>query len=378
MPFSRREAMKAIALSGMVAALGFRAEAAENDSRPGRLRLVCVEEHVNNPDVARGSMPEMLRKAPYLTDWGRDVTDRGEADASHPRVIAAGDSLHKLMNTGEGRLRDMDAHGIDVQVLSYAASPHIVPGQAGIDLCARANDDLAAAAARHATRFAAFATLPWQEPKAAVKELERCVTRLGFRGVLLNGRSGEGFLDDARYRPVLEALNTLRVPLFLHPGLPLPQVRDAYYAGFSREVSARLSMFAWGWHNEEGVQLVRLLLSGVFDRLPQLRVISGHWGELVPFFLQRLDDSIPQDATGLRRSLTQTFREHVYVTPSGMTSLPHFLFVREVVGMDRLLFSVDYPYLSLNGARAWLESLPVSHEEKEKFACRNAEELLHL
>ena len=378
MPFSRREAMKAIALSGVGAALGVRAEAAENDSRPGRLRLVCVEEHVNSPAVVQASMPEMLSKAPYLVDWGKDVTDRGESDASRPRVIAAGDSLRKLTDMGEGRLRDMNSHDINVQVLSYAASPYLLPGQEGIDLCARANDELALAVARHAARFAAFATLPWQKPEAAVTELERCVTQLGFRGVLLNGRPGESFLDDACHRPVLEALNALRVPLFLHPGLPLPHVRDAYYAGFSREVSARLSMFAWGWHNEEGVQLVRLLLSGVFDRLPQLRVISGHWGELVPFFLQRLDDSIPQEATGLRRSLTQTFREHVYVTPSGMTSLPHFLFVREVVGMDRLLFSVDYPYLSLNGARAWLESLPVSHEEKEKFACRNAEELLRL
>ncbi len=371
--------MKALALSGAGAALGIRAEAAEPaDCRPGRLRLICVEEHVASATVAQGAMPEMLRSAPYLADWGKDVTDRGGAGDDRPRVIAAGDSMRKLLDMGETRLREMDAHGIDMQVLSYAASPHLVPGQAGTDLCARANDGLAASVARHPARFAAFAVLPWQEPGAAVKELERCVNRLGFRGVLLNGRPGEAFLDDARHRPVLEALNALGVPLFLHPGPPLPQVRDAYYAGFSREVSARLSMFAWGWHNEEGVQLVRLLLSGVFDRLPRLRVISGHWGELVPFFLQRLDDSIPQEATGLQRSLTQTFREHVYVTPSGMTSLPHFLFVREVVGMDRLLFSVDYPYLSLNGARAWLESLPVSHAEKEQFACRNAEELFRL
>lgn len=378
MPLSRRDALKALALSGAGAALGLRAEAATTESRSGHLRLICVEEHVNSPAIARASLPEMLRTAPYLSDWGKDVTDKGEADASRPRVIAAEASLRKLMDMGEGRLRDMDTHGIDVQVLSYASSPHLVPGQEGVDLCAKANDGLAAALTRHTARLAALATLPWQEPEAAVKELERCVRQLGFKGVLLNGRPGEAFVDAALHRPVLEALNTLRVPLFLHPGPPLPQVRNAYYAGFSREVSARLSMFAWGWHNEEGVQLVRLLLSGVFDSLPQLQVISGHWGELVPFFLQRLDDSIPQEATGLRRSLMQTFREHVYVTPSGMTSLPHFLFVREVVGMDRLLFSVDYPYLSLSGARAWLESLPVSHEERAQFASRNAETLFHL
>ena len=105
MPFSRREAMKVIALSGVGAALGVRVEAAENGSRPGRLRLVCVEEHVNSPAVVHASMPEMLRKAPYLVDWGKDVTDRGESDASRPRVIAAGDSLRKLTDMGEGRLR---------------------------------------------------------------------------------------------------------------------------------------------------------------------------------------------------------------------------------------------------------------------------------
>lgn len=378
MPFSRRAALKTLALSGVGAVLGIRAKAADSPSIRGRLRLICVEEHVSNSNVVRETMPEMLRQAPYLVDWGKDVTDKGEEDPSRPRVIAARDSLRKLMDIDAGRLRDMDTHGIDIQVLSYAASPHLVSGQAGIDHCAKANDDLAASAARHAKRFVAFATLPWQEPEAAVKELERCIGQLGFRGVLLNGRPGDTFLDDIHYRPVLDTLNTLRVPLFLHPGLPLPQVRNAYYAGFNREVSGRLSMFGWGWHNEEGVQLVRLLLSGVFDKLPQLRIISGHWGELVPFFLQRLDDSIPQEATGLRRSLTETFKEHVYVTPSGMTSLPHFLFVREIMGINRLLFSVDYPYLSLNGARAWLENLPVSHEEKEKFACRNAEALLRL
>ena len=378
MPCSRRTALKTLALSGAGAALGIRAEACAAPDKRGRLHLVCVEEHVSSRGVAREAMPEMLRQAPYLADWGKDVADKGETAKDRPRVICARDSLRKLMDTDAGRLRDMDAHGIDMQALSYAPSPHLVPGQAGIGLCARANDELAASVERHPARFAAFATLPWQEPEAAVKELERCIGRLGFRGVLLNGRPGEAFLDDARWRPVLEALNALRVPLFLQPGLPLAQVRGAYYAGFSREVSARLSMFGWGWHSEEGVQLVRLLLSGVFDELPRLRVISGHWGELVPFFLQRLDDSIPQEATGLRRSLTETFKEHVYVTPSGMTSLPHFLFVRELVGMDRLLFSVDYPYLSLNGARDWLENLPVSYEEKEKFAFRNAEALLRL
>lgn len=137
-------------------------------------------------------------------------------------------------------------------------------------------------------------------------------------------------------------------------------------------------MFAWGWHNEAGIQLIRLMLSGAFDKFPNLNVISGHWGELVPYYLQRLDDSIPQEATKLKRTLAQTFKEQVYVTMSGMMSLPHFEFNRSIVGIDRLLFSIDYPYLSLNGAREWLESLPVSEEDKAKIAYQNAEKLFKL
>ncbi|HFU8729679.1 TPA: amidohydrolase family protein [Escherichia coli] len=114
---------------------------------------------------------------------------------------------------------------------------------------------------------------------------------------------------------LLSRFNKLNVPLYLHPGLPLKSVQQAYFTGFSAEVNARLSMFAWGWHHEAGIHLLRLMLSGAFDKYPNLQVISGHWGEMLPFWLQRLDDSLPLAATGLSRTLTRTFQEHVYVTP---------------------------------------------------------------
>lgn len=372
MPFSRRNFLQGVTCLG--ATLALRDAQASGDHLP----IVCVEEHVVHQELLQALMPHLLPSATYLTDWGKDVTDLGGASETRPRVLAAKESGRKLLDMGNGRLADMERHAIDMQVVSSTASPQFLPGKTGIRLCAEANDALARAVSKHPTRFAAFATLPWQEPKAAVDELKRCTSALGFRGVILNGRPGSTFLDDRGYLPVLEGIAAQKVPLFLHPGLPLEDVRSHYYTGFSREVSARLSMFGWGWHNEEGVQIVRLLLSGIFDALPNLTIICGHWGEFVPFFLQRLDDSIPRKATGLRRTLSETFKSNFYVTPSGMTSLPHFLFLREMLGMERLLFSVDYPYLSLNGARAWLESLPVSRQEKELFAWRNASKLLHL
>jgi uncharacterized protein len=121
-----------------------------------------------------------------------------------------------------------------------------------------------------------------------------------------------------------------------------------------------------------------MILAGKFERFPNLQVISGHWGEMVPFYLQRMDDTIPQEATGLSRSISETYRKHVYVTPSGMFNLPHFEFIHKVVGADRIIYAVDYPYLSHTGARGFLENLPVSQEDKEKIAHRNAEALFRL
>lgn len=126
---------------------------------------------------------------------------------------------------------------------------------------------------------------------------------------------------------LLSRFNKLNVPLYLHPGLPLKSVQQAYFTGFSAEVNSRLSMFAWGWHHEAGIHLLRLMLSGAFDKYPHLQVICGHWGEMLPFWLQRLDDSLPLAATGLSRTLTRTFQEHVYVTPSyaNTAALPVYL-----------------------------------------------------
>ena len=228
------------------------------------------------------------------------------------------------------------------------------------------------------TRFAGLAMLPWQDPQAAADELERAVTSLGLKGALLSGRPGKSFLDDERYEPILAKLNDLEVPLYGHPGFPLPEVREPYYGGLGKEVSARLSLFGWGWHNEAGIQIIRMLLSGKFDKFPDLQVISGHWGEMVPFYLQRMDDCIPREATGLSRSITETYKSHVYVTPSGMLNLPHFEFIHKTLGADRIIYAVDYPYLTNTGARDFLEGLPISQEDKEKIAYRNVEALLRL
>lgn len=343
------------------------------------MKLICVEEHVLDSAIGGAAQSLVRTEAPYLLDWGSRVVDGQHVVApGRPHVIAPSESARKALDMGAARLSEMDEAGIDMQVLSYGGYPQLLPAAQAIDLNRAANDKLAAAAQAHPTRFAGFATLPWQAPEAAALELERAVKELGLKGALINGRPGDTFLDDPRYAPILAMLDELNVPLYVHPGLPLPAVQAPYYGGLGRELSARLSMFAWGWHNEAGIQVVRMLLSGVFDRYPGLQVISGHWGEMVPFFLQRLEDSIPQEASGLTRPIVQTYREHVYVSPSGMLTLPHFQFIYTLMGAQRILYSIDYPYQSLDGARDFIARLPISDSAKALIAHGNAERLLSL
>lgn len=344
------------------------------------MRIVCLEEHVSDPAIAAAAAPAFGAEVPYMQGIGsryRDDPDREPKD--RPRLTFLGDTMKMAMEPLANRLPAMDAAGIDGQVVSLSNAPQFIPLDGAAAMIRAANDRLAASVAAHPGRFSAFFTLPWQDPAAAVREAERCVRELKLTATLLTGRpQGGAFLDDPRFESVLATLAELDAPLYIHPGPPLLGVQQPYYGGFNAELTARLSLFGWGWHHEAGIQVVRLILSGAFDRHRKLKVISGHWGEMVPFFLQRMDDTMPPEVTGLSRTIGDTYREHVWVGPSGMLQTPHFEFVRTVLGIDRILFSVDFPYLTMDGARHWLETLPIPQAEKEKIAFRNAEALLRL
>ncbi len=341
------------------------------------MKIICIEEHGIDAAIANAIRQVHSPDTSFFADWGSRVKDT-PVDDLRPRLVSSDVWSQTGLDMGSGRIAAMDEHGVDMQVLSYSNPTQFAPAAQAGDLAKAANDRLAAAVSANPTRFGGFATLPWQDPSAAAKELERSVKELGLCGTLLVGRPGSTFLDDVRYEPVLATLEELGVPLYIHPGIPLPQVREPYYGGLDREVSARLSCFGWGWHHEAGIQVIRMMLSGKFDKFPKLQVISGHWGEMVPFYLQRMDDMIPQEASGLSRTMSETYRSHVYVTPSGMLNLPHFEFIHKVLGADRILYSIDYPYLTMGGARSFLENLPISLEEKEKIGHGNAENLFTL
>jgi predicted TIM-barrel fold metal-dependent hydrolase len=285
----------------------------------------------------------------------------------------------QLRDLGAGRLQHMDATGIDVQVLSYASpGTQVLPAAEAVPLAREANDQLAAAIAAHPDRFAGFATLPTPDPQAAAGEFERAVKQLGFVGAMINGRTQDRFLDDPRFRPILEAAVTLDVPIYLHPTIPSQAVQNAYYAGLDPAVSTIFATTGWGWHMETGIHALRMILAGIFDRYPTLRLILGHWGEMIPYYLARADAALTPAAKQLQRPLAEYFEQRVYVTPSGLYTLPPFLLCLQTVGADHIMYSVDYPYITGEQARTFLETAPISPADKEKIGHGNAEQMLKL
>jgi uncharacterized protein len=283
-----------------------------------------------------------------------------------------GDSARRLADLGDERLAEMDKAGLDVQVLSLSTPgvQNLAPAEA-VAVQVAANDTLAEAVRARPDRFQGLATLATPDPDAAAAELERAVTVLGLNGAMVFGRTRDRTMDEPEFWPIYEAAAALRAPLHLHPQSPCPAVRDAYYGGYGPDVTAAFATHGIGWHYESGVQLLRLILSGVFDRFPDLQVIVGHWGEMVLFYLDRV--SSMDGAAGLRRPIAEYFRTNVHVAPSGVLSMRYLRWATEVVGVDRLLFSTDYPFVNAQegGARAFLEQAPVSDADRLKIASGN-------
>jgi uncharacterized protein len=320
------------------------------------MRVIALEEHFWTPAIAEA------------------IGALRNPDAGAGSPLGA-----NLADLGERRIAAMDAAGIDLQVIS-----HTTPGvqhldaQRAVPLAREANDLLAGAVAEHADRFAAFATLPTSDPVAAADELSRAVEELGMLGAMVNGHTSGRFLDDRAFGPLLERFERLDVPLYLHPTEPVPAVRTAYYEGFAPAPTWFLSAAAWGWHAETALHVLRMVLGGVFDRHPRLRLIVGHMGEMLPFMLQRIDDNLPPRVTGLDRLPSQYILDHVVITTSGLFSVPPLRCALDVFGLERVLFSVDWPYAPNEEGRRLLEHAPLSPDELERFAHGNAERVLKL
>lgn len=331
------------------------------------LRTITLEEHYVTPAFMKGP--------------GHQIKDQAQALHAHPQIVAGlTQLLDRLYDLADLRIADMDAADIDMQVLSLT-SPGVeqLDAPEAMTLASDANNHLAHAIQNHPDRFAGFATLPTAVPDAAADELDRTIHEYGFKGALINGHIRGRYLDDQFFWPIFERAEKLQVPIYLHPTPPTASVMENSYKGnYAPEVALGLATAAWGWHIETALHVLRIILSGVFDRYPSLQLIIGHLGETLPFMLPRLNLALPPQVTKLERSLGEYLRENLHYTFSGFNYTPSFLNLLLEVGADRIMFSADYPYSSMAQARLFLDQLPVSPADREKIAHGNAERLLRL
>lgn len=280
-----------------------------------------------------------------------------------------GEQGRRLRSLGDERLAAMDDAGLDVQVLSLTTPGlfDLEPADA-VALQSITNDTVADAVARHPDRLQGFATLAPQRPDEAAAELERAVTKLGFHGALIFSRVRERSIDQADFWPLFEAAESLRVPLYLHPQTAPAAVRQAYYGGLGDAVDLALATHGVGWHYDAGIQTLRLILAGVFDRFPGLQIVLGHWGEMIPFYLERIDHLA--GIAGLPRPVSEYFATNVLLTPGGIFSQRYLRWAIDVVGVERIMFAADYPYAPTDGgvARRFLDDAELSEADRERIA----------
>ncbi|MDE0059516.1 MAG: amidohydrolase family protein [Defluviicoccus sp.] len=312
-------------------------------------RIVAIEEHYFDPELA-------------ALFAGRD-------DRMPPPI------RERLLDVGEMRLAEMDAAGIDVQVLSHGApATQKLDSASAAEIARGVNDRLAGIVAAAPDRFQGFAALPTPDPAAAADELDRCVSELGFKGAMVHGLTHGAFLDEKRFWPIFERAAALGVPVYMHPSIPHEDVIQAYYADYIGEFPGLLTA-GWGFTVETATQGIRLVLSGVFDACPDLKIILGHLGEGLPFLLWRIDQALSRTESRLA-SFRETFREHFYITTSGNFSDPALLCSAMEMGTDRILFSVDYPFVASRDGTDWMARIPFSTEDRRKILHGNAERLL--
>jgi len=276
---------------------------------------------------------------------------------------------------GALRLREMDEAGIDIQVLSHSApATQRIDAETAVTVAKQANDKLRERVRASNGRLEGFAVLPTANPKAAADELERAVTKLGFKGAMVHGLTNGQWFDDKQFWPIFERARALDVPIYIHPAVPHPAVVDAYYRDYLKEYPALLTA-AWGFTVETATQGIRLVLSGVFEKHPGVKIILGHLGESLPFSLWRIDMALSRDR---KSSFRDTFREHFWITTSGNFSTPSLICCVLEMGVDRILFSVDYPFVPNPPGVRWMDHVPLGPEDRAKILSGNAKKLLRI
>ena len=319
-----------------------------------KITVISLEDHFLHPKVWEMLPKELKDKYKFLKD--------------------------ELLDIGEGRIKKMDAAGIDFQVIS-----HVEPGVNFIDdtnqaikLAREINNYLFEAIKIFPERLGGFAVLPMQSPTAATEELERAVTKLGFKGALIDGHTNGIYLDDDSYTILLQKAEDLDVPIYIHPTNPPKEIAEKYFENNDAIITG------WGWQVETSIHVIRMINKGVFDKHPRLKVIIGHMGELLPYGFTRLNIALTagnwliKSNEAPKMNVHYYFKNNIFITSSGVFDEPVFRCAKEMMGLNNLMFSVDYPFQDNVAATSFLHKLTLNPLEKAQFAGTNAINLLKL
>jgi len=353
-----------------------------------RIRKIATEEAFCIPEVAaairdlvrRGGTNLDLKLLATVYDAPPMPAQQSQSQASGLPLVSNRDAssrvlLPKLLDLDAGRLSDMDANGVDMHLLSLGMpGVQMFETDLAVSLAKLSNDRLSEAIRKHPKRFAGLASFAPQAPQAAAREMERAIQTLKLNGFLVNSHTGNGYLDEQKFWPILEAAEALGAPLYIHPRAP----SDGMAAPFQ---DYRLEGAIWGYGLEAGTHALRLMLSGVLDRFPKLQIVLGHMGEALPFWMWRLDFmGAPGARAGRGNKLkpSEYFKRNFAITTSGVEDPLALRFCIDKLGIEHIMWAIDYPYQPTAPAVAFIESAPLSDQERAQIAYVNATRIFRI
>lgn len=334
---------------------------------PHKYRLIATEEAFATPEQVE-SFRHMA-----ATEWNDPDVVMWRAFLNNKPL------LDKLLDLEHERLSIMDGAGVDMHVLSLTApGVQMLNADAGTAMATSANDVLAEVIRKHPTRFAGLASFAPQDPNRAAKEIERAMGKLKLNGLIVNSHTNGEYLDDPKFYPIFEAAVSQNAAIYIHPR-NLPQHADDILQG-----SLNLDGAIWGFQAETGLHAMRLIVAGVFDRYPNLRIVLGHMGEAVPYWLYRIDymynvyTGHRTNIQKIQRKPSEYVKDNFLITTSGVNFHPTLKYCHEVLGPENIMFAIDYPYQESMEAAHFMQTAPLPQEDMEKMTHGNAERIFHI
>jgi predicted TIM-barrel fold metal-dependent hydrolase len=283
---------------------------------------------------------------------------------------------HNLSGVGEQRIKDMDKGDMALQVISH------VPFVLSLEVCQNTNDQRAAAIKTSNGRFVGFATLPMDDPAASPVELERCISHLGFIGAMIPNHAHGRHFDGEEYLPLFRKAESLDVPIYLHPAPAAPSERPGFAGNYPSDLANLMSNQGWGWHADCALHFLRLYSSGLFDKCPGIKIILGHNGEMLPYMIDRINMRFAKNWGSHKRDLLTVWEQNIWITTSGMWSLSSFACLIRAVNLDRIMYSLDYPFEINEEGKSFMGKVKrsglVTDQQFEMIAHGNAEILLRI